>query len=194
MSSLAAPKQPFIVGFGGTTKPASSTERALAVALAAAEQLGARTQLVGGPFLASLPIYAPENQDRTPEQREIVDLVRQADGLIVATPAYHAGVSGLIKNAIDLLEDLRDDSRPYLHDRGVGIIITAYGWQGSGTTLISVRTIIHALRGWPTPLGVTLNTAEALFDKDGNCTDPRVVQSLAMLGGQVVNFAHRFAA
>ncbi len=193
MSSATVPKQPFIVGFGGTTKPGSSTERSLAVALAAAEALGARTRLIGGPFLATLPIYAPENPQRTPEQRELVELVRQADGLIVATPAYHAGVSGLIKNAIDLLEDLRGDARPYLHDRAVGIIITAFGWQGSGTTLISVRTIVHALRGWPTPLGVTLNTAEALFDAEGACTDPRAVQSLAMLGGQVVEFARRFA-
>ena len=185
---------PLIVGIGGTTKPGSSTEQALAVALAAARAIGARTHLVGGLELARLPIYAPENPDRSPEQRALVDLVRQADGLVVATPAYHGGVSGLIKNAIDLLEDLRDDSRPYLHNRAVGIIITAFGWQGSGTTLISVRTIVHALRGWPTPLGVTLNTAEKLFDGDGNCTDARAAQTLGMLGSQVMEFARRFAA
>ena len=105
-----------------------------------AEDDGARTRLIDGPFLARLPLYAPEVQERTPPQEDLVETVRQADGLIVATPAYHAGISGLLKNGIDLLEDLRDDARPYLSDRAVGCIVTAYGWQGGGTTLISVRT------------------------------------------------------
>ena len=38
---------PFIVGIGGTTRAGSSSERALALALEAAEELGARTQLIG---------------------------------------------------------------------------------------------------------------------------------------------------
>ncbi len=56
--------------------------------------------------------------------------VREADGLILATPAYHADMSGLLKNAIDLLEDLREEPRPYLDGRAVDCIVTAYGWQG----------------------------------------------------------------
>jgi FMN reductase len=165
---------------------------ALRTALAIAERSGARTRLIDGPFLARLPLYAPEVQERTALQDELVETVRQADGLIVATPAYHAGISGLLKNGIDLLEDLRDDARPYLSDRAVGCIVTAYGWQGGGTTLISVRTVIHALRGWPTPLGVTLNTAERIFDALGACTDPRSAEQIALLVSQVLGFARRF--
>ena len=43
-----------------------------------------------------------------------------SDGLIIATPSYHGGVSGMIKNALDYIEALRDDARPYLHGRAVG--------------------------------------------------------------------------
>lgn len=185
---------PRIVGIGGTTKPGSSTEKALVACLAAAERLGADIQLVPGSRLAGLPLYSPEETTRTPEQRQFVATVREADGLILATPAYHAGMSGLLKNAIDLLEDLRDQPRPYLDGRAVGCIVTAYGWQGAGTTLTSVRTIVHALRGWPTPLGVTLNTAIPLFDGAGVCTDERVRTQFEMLAAQVVGFARRFAA
>jgi len=166
---------------------------ALRAALRMAEERGARTRLIDGHFLARLPLYAPEVQERTPVQAELVETVRGADGLIVATPAYHAGISGLLKNGIDLLEDLRDDRRPYLSSRAVGCIVTAYGWQGGGTTLISVRTVIHALRGWPTPLGVTLNTAERIFDESGAFADPRVADQLALLVTQVLDFARRFA-
>lgn len=182
-----------IVGIGGTTKPRSTTELALTTALRAAEKLGARTTLIAGPALARLPIYAPEHSERSDAQHEFIEAVRSADGLLLATPAYHAGMSGLVKNAIDLLEDLRSDVRPYLHERAVGCIVTAWGWQGAGTTLTSVRTIVHALRGWPTPLGVTMNTAERLFDKRGECTDEKMCTQLSMLAEQVVRFAERFA-
>jgi FMN reductase len=184
-------RRPHIVGIGGTTKPGSSTERALAATLLAAERIGAKTTLFAGPLLAKLPLYSPEDALRSELQQQFVETVRQADGLVWATPAYHAGISGLLKNAIDLLEDLRNDTRPYLHDRAVGCIVTAHGWQGAGTTLTSVRTIVHALRGWPTPLGITLNTAERLFDEGGNCLEEKVQVQFAMLAAQVVGFANR---
>jgi FMN reductase len=76
--------------------------------------------------------------------------------VISATAAYHTGISGMVKHALDHLEDLRTDERPYLDLRAVGSIITALGLQGGGATLTSARTIIHVLRGWPTPVGVTL--------------------------------------
>jgi FMN reductase len=193
MPNSSAPR-PRIVGIGGTTKAGSSTEKALLACLAAAERLGAEVQVIPGASLACLPLYSPEETLRTPEQVRFVDTVRQADGLILATPAYHAGMSGLLKNAIDLLEDLRGDSRPYLDGRAVGCIVTAYGWQGAGTTLTSVRTIVHALRGWPTPLGVTLNTANPLFDPAGLCMDEKTQTQFEMLAAQVVSFASRFAA
>lgn len=192
MSNSPAPLR--IVGIGGTTKAGSSTEKALVACLAAAEKSGAQVEVIAGTRLAALPLYSPEETARTPEQQRFVASVRDADGLILATPAYHAGMSGLLKNAIDLLEDLRDERRPYLDGRAVGCIVTAYGWQGAGTTLTSVRTIVHALRGWPTPLGVTLNTAIPLFDDGGHCTDERVQLQFEMLAAQVVEFARRFRA
>jgi FMN reductase len=194
MCGMSTIRKPLIVGIGGTTKPNSSTEKALRMVLADAETRGVNTRLIGGPFLAKLPIFDPEHRERTPEQTELVEAVREADGIIIGTPAYHGGMSGLIKNAIDLLEDLRDDRRPYLDRRAVGVIVTAFGWQGGGATLGSVRTIVHALRGWPTPLAVTLNTAEPLFDANGKCVDAKAATQLGVLTGQVVEFAQRFVS
>lgn len=189
------PKIPLIVGIGGTTRPGSSTERALRAALAHAEQMGARTLMFGGEALAALEGYSPEQHERSDGQRAIVDAVRQADAVIFASPGYHGGVSGLVKNAIDLLEDLRADERVYLDGMAVGCIVTAAGWQGCNTTLAAMRSIVHALRGWPTPLGVTLNTAGVkLFDNDGACLDEQVSTSLRMLAQQVVGVRSSLAA
>ncbi|SFU54438.1 NADPH-dependent FMN reductase [Pseudoduganella namucuonensis] len=188
-------RAPYIVGIGGTTRPGSSTESALRVALEHARELGAHTDLFGGEALAALEGYSPEQNERSEGQRAIVEAVRRADAVIFASPGYHGGVSGLVKNAIDLLEDLRADERVYLDGMPVGCIVTAAGWQGCNTTLGAMRSIVHALRGWPTPLGVTLNTAGTrLFGADGQCLDEQVKTSLRLLAEQVVGARSTSAA
>ena len=117
-----------------------------------------------------------------------VDAVRRADSVVIATPGYHGGMSGLVKNALDHLEGLRDDPRPYLDGRAAGVIVSAAGWQAAGTALVSVRSAVHALRGWPTPFGVTVNSVEQLPGPDGRF-DERVRGALAILARQLTDFA-----
>src|SRR5262249_54895891 len=151
--------KPYVVGIGGTTRANSSTEKALKVALAAAERCGAETKLLGAQAL-DLPMYAPEKPDRTPAAKTFVAEVRRADAIILGSPGYHGGISGLVKNAIDYVEDLSRDPSPYLQGRSVGLIATGAGWQGAVVTLAALRSVVHALRGWPTPLGIPINTLE----------------------------------
>jgi FMN reductase len=185
----AVDEGPLVVGIGGTARPGSTTDRALRIALEAARESGARTLCFGGHFIAGLPVYEPQSPIRTPDTRRLLQAVRHADGILVASPGYHGGVSGVVKNALDFLEDLRDDVRPYLEGRAVGCVVTAFGWQACTTTLVSLRTIVHALRGWPTPLGATLNTATGIFDAGGSCTDPKAALQLDLVARQVVQFA-----
>jgi FMN reductase len=180
--------RPVIVGLGGTTRTGSSSERALQFALMKARELGAETELLAGPDLM-LPIYAPEITERNATARHVVAVLRRANGIIVASPGYHGSLSGLIKNALDYAEDMRDDEAPYFEGRSVGLIACAYGWQATGTTLTALRSIVHALRGWPTPLGVAINTSEGNFDKDNIAAHPAIERQLTLLAQQVVQFA-----
>jgi FMN reductase len=185
-------KAPSIVGIGGTTRPDSSSERMVRAVLAEAEGLGATSRMFGGAELAALPHFAPENAHRTLEQRDFVEAVRAASGLVIGSPGYHGGVSGLVKNAIDLLEDLRDDARVYFDGRAVGLVVVAAGWQGCGVTLQALRGIVHAMRGWPTPLGITLNTSEQQpFDAEGNLADPGLRAAVRIQAEQVMVLANR---
>jgi len=166
----------------------------LALALAAAEAKGARTELFGGEHLAKLPLFNPEVAAVSPEREALNAAVRAADGLIIASPGYHGSVSGLVKNALDSLEMLRDDPRPYFDGRAVGVIVTVDGWQAAGATLGALRAIVHALRGWNTPMGVALNAAAArdtggLFDGEGRLADRRDAWQVQAMAEQVVAFA-----
>jgi FMN reductase len=184
---------PLIVGLGGTVRPGSASELALAKALAAAEAAGARTELFGGAFLASLPIFDPRAQGAHAGRERFLAAVRSADGLIVSSPGYHGSISGLVKNALDCMEELRECERPYLDGRAVGCIVAASGGQAAGSTLAALRAIVHALRGWPTPFGATLN-AGGLFDETGAFADPRDAWQVEMVAEQVVAFARAWPA
>jgi len=191
---LGVTPRPLIVGLGGTIRPGSSTERALICALARAEALGAETKLLGGEFLGGLPIFDPRPSGSTESQRELADAIRRADGVIVASPGYHGSISGVIKNALDTLELTRNDAQPYLTAKPVGTIITADGWQAAGTTLMALRAIIHALRGWPTPFGAALNATSDLFNEAGGCRDAKDAWQLDTVAEQVMEFARMRAA
>jgi FMN reductase len=182
MSNATPDERPLIVGLGGTTRPGSSSERALAVALDAARELGARTDLIAAVDL-QLPLYAPERDERTPDAVRLVDALAAADGVIIASPGYHGGPSGLIKNALDYTEDLRDGTRTYLDGVPVGCIVCAHGWQATATTLLALRSVVHALRGWPTPFGATINSAA------GGVGDGDILAQVRLVGRQVVELA-----
>jgi FMN reductase len=183
--------KPLIIGLGGSGSKTGSTETVLRFALDAAEQAGAATLYFDGQAL-DMPMYS-YNGARAATTAALIDALRRADGVIIASPGYHGTVSGLIKNALDYVEDMAKDDRPYFEGRAVGLIAVAAGWQATGTTLATLRAITHALRGWPTPMAVTVNSAMPLFDERKTLIDPGVINQLTILAGQVVRFA-RMAA
>src|ERR1044072_5658272 len=104
---------PLIVGLGGTLRANSSNERAIRYCLASVERQGGRTRFFSGPDL-DLPMYAPHELESTPKALELVSPLRDADAVVVGSPGYHGAISGLVKNALDYIEDLREDPRVYL--------------------------------------------------------------------------------
>lgn len=177
-----------IVGLGGTTRPGSSTERALRACLDAAGAFDVETVMLNAADL-DLPMYAPERMERSKEALRLVELLRDSDGVVIASPGYHGSLSGLVKNALDYIEDMRADNPPYLDGRPIGTIACAHGWPATIHTLSALRSVAHALRGWPTPMGAGINSAEDIFDREGSIIDPRSRFQLDLVGKQVVDFA-----
>jgi FMN reductase len=181
-------RRPLIVGIGGTLRPGSSTERALRLCLRRAEEGGAATECLAGPAL-KLPLFAPGDAQRSEAAARLVEAVGNADGLVIASPGYHGSISGLVKNALDYTEDLREEGRPYLEGRAVACISSAATWESAVTTLVALRSVVHALSGWPTPIGVAINSRETTFGAEGECSDPEVMDALTLATDQVLEFA-----
>jgi FMN reductase len=185
--------RPHIVGIGGTLRPNSSSEMAMRFVLRIAEELGASTEYLAGVDLV-FPMFSPESAERTPAALRMIDALRRAQGVVLASPGYHGSISGLIKNALDYTEDMRADERMYLAGRAVGCIACAGGAQAAATTLNALRSVVHALRGWPTPMGLVINTAAPVFDAHGACLHDGTETQLRIMAQELMTFAHRCAS
>lgn len=175
-----------VLGIGGSMRSGSSTEVVVRAILSAAERPGVVTELAAGPDLV-LPPYEPGNLE-TPEAKQIVAQMRAADAIVLGSPGYHGSISGLVKNAIDYSEELREDERVYFDGLPVACVATAYGWPGAVHTLGALRDIVHALRGWPTPLGLAINGAEAGVVEGGRVVSSSLREQVGVIADQLLGF------
>lgn len=176
-----------ILAIGGSTRPDSSSERAVKAAARGAQEYGAEVRFIVSRDLM-VPIYDTETEERSELAQQLVEAYRWADGLIVASPGYHGGISGMIKNALDYIEDLREHDRVYLDGMAVGCIAVSYGWQATVSTLHQLRQVAHAVRGWPTPMGASVNAMVTKLDHDGQSEDTQAIAQLELVGQQVAEF------
>jgi FMN reductase len=158
--------------------------------LAATQQNGATTRMIGGTDLSARPHFAPDSAERSDAQREFVEAVRGAGGIVIGSPCYHGGVSGLVKNAIDLFGNLLGDWRAYFYGVAAGLIVTAAGWQACGVTFRSLRGIVHAMRDWQTPIGIAVSTLEQQpFAENGSPPHDSLQRQVSIQADQIMLLA-----
>lgn len=183
-----------VVGFGGTLREGSTSLGALRRALAASEAAGAEIETLDLRELA-LPMYEPGKPLEAYEEnvKRFVEAVRGADALLVSTAAYHGTLAGVTKNALDFVQFLARDERPYLDGRVVGLISTAGGTQAASNANTAMTHAVHALRGIVAPLMVSIPRAWQITDENGDVRDDASGNSLDRLGGLVVELGGKLS-
>ena len=177
----------YVLGLGGSLRRPSESEVALRMALRGAEEAGAETDIITADGL-ELPLYPSPKMDEHPAVVRLLAAARRADGLILASPAYHGTMSGALKNALDYFQFLAHDVPPYLDGRAIGVLSTGAGTQAAVQTVNALRDVVHALRGWPTPIGVPIHESRRSMAVDEKI-DERTATMLRAMGAQVVEFA-----
>jgi FMN reductase len=189
-----------IIGLGGSLRAGSTTTLALNVALAAAQEAGAKVCHID---LATfrLPLFdgtytldgytAPEREMIT----SLLDGVCAAQGFILASPTYHNTISGALKNALDILEIMKDDGRPRLRGKVVGIIAVQGGISGTGNNALTTMLLAaRAMGAWVAPTMVSVPGSREAFDESGHPLNPGINMRLRALGAEVARASAMFAA
>ncbi|TYR62721.1 NADPH-dependent FMN reductase [Streptomyces parvus] len=178
---------PEIVLLSGSLGEESKTNR---IASWCALQCGPRasTTLFTGADL-EFPFYRPHASDTAHAARRFLAALERADGVVIVSPTYHGTTSGLLKNALDYVNELAQAPQPYLDGRALGCVSVGLGEQGAASTLQTLRTVGHALRGWPTPMGVALSNSRTSMDEHGAPFDEHARAQLKVMLQQVLTLA-----
>jgi FMN reductase len=174
-----------VVGICGSLRPGSYTRLALEIALQGARELGARTQLIDLRDYQLIFCDGKEDETRYPEdvfrlRRE----VGQAGGIILATPEYHGSISGVLKNALDLM------GFDEFEGKMIGLVGVSGGALGAVHALNSLRTVGRVLHAWVIPEEAAIAEAWKVFDESGALKNPKLEKRLKDVGRAVARFAY----
>lgn len=153
-----------IVGIGGSLRPDSYSQKALAIATQRIETLGATVEILDLRTMTLPFCDGGDDYAAYPDVAKLRQAVKQADGLILATPEYHGSVSGVLKNALDLM------SFDELSDKVTGLI-SVLGGQSNSNALNDLRVILRWVHGWVIPEQIAVGQAWKAFDANGNLVD-----------------------
>ena len=158
-----------IVGILGSLRADSYSALALQQAIERVRALGAEAEILD---LREMTLPFCDGGSEYPDYRDVEvlrDKVKAADGLILATPEYHGSVSGVLKNALDLM------SFEHLSGKVAGII-SVLGGQTNSNALNDLRIIVRWVHGWVIPEQIAVGQAWQAFDPEGKLKDDKLSQ------------------
>ena len=158
-----------IVGINGSLRPGSYSAMALEVAISRVGALGIETEIIDLRKL-SLPFCnGGDDYSDYPDVAKMQQTVKSAAGLILATPEYHGSVSGVMKNALDLM------SFEELSGKVAGLI-SVLGGQSNSNALNDLRIILRWVHAWVIPEQISLGQAWKVFNEEGEILDEKLSQ------------------
>lgn len=164
-----------VVGVGGSVREGSYTYKLLASILEQIHQSKkVSTELVD---LRQLHLPFCDGSAQYPSYPDVEVLrekVYSANGILLATPEYHGGVSGALKNALDLLDE------PNLKGKVIGLI-SVVGGEHSNNAINALRIICRQLHCWVLPEQIVIPHAANNINNLGQLKDPHLNKRLTSM-------------
>jgi len=174
--------QKLIVGISGTNRPDNYTARALQVTLDEIKKADpdARVELVDGRQLAlGFPGTAA-----TEDAHRLQALLREAAGVVMATPEYHGTFSAFTKL---IIENLGHPSA--LRNKPVALLGVAAGRIGAIKSVEHLRSVLAHVGALVIPGSISVAGIQTAFDKNtGAITDAHTEEALRGLARLLVTF------
>jgi FMN reductase len=158
-----------VVAIAGSLRPDSYSQQALEIAAQRVRALGAEVEIID---LRSLNLPFCDGGDDYPDYPDVARLsqaVKEADAVILATPEYHGSVSGVLKNALDLMGFEEFTGK-------VAGLISVLGGQSNSNALNDLRIILRWIHAWVIPEQVAIGQAWKAFGEDGKLVEENLSQ------------------
>ena len=172
-----------LVGICGSLIPGGATQRVVSLVLSGASDYGVTTKLIDLRDFELVFCGQVREKDYPPDVFRLRREVSEAQGIILGTPEYYGSLSGVLKNALDLMGPEQFEGKV------VGLVGVAGGHMGAINSLNTLRTIGRNLHSWVVPQEVSVADAGKMFDRDGKVKDPALEQRLKDLGHVVARLS-----
>jgi FMN reductase len=158
-----------VVAISGSLRPGSHSFQALTEAVDRIRALGAEVEVfdlreLNLPFCNGGKAY-PD----FPDVQRLKAAVAGADAIVLATPEYHGSLSGVMKNALDLLGFDEFTGK-------VTGVISVLGGQANSNALNDLRTILRWVHAWVIPEQIAVGEAWKAFSPEGKVLDAKLAQ------------------
>lgn len=131
-----------------------------------------------------MPLYSPDSEVVPPEADLLITAVKQADGLILATPEYHGSLSGSLKKALDYLDNSHVAGKPVLP-------VSSAGGPLGISSLTHLQGIIRNLHGILCPEWVSIGDGQPVFDRDGVPQNMEIIQRIDQAVEQFIGLVRK---
>jgi chromate reductase len=179
-----------ILGMSGSLRKASYNSATLRVAQASAPE-GVAIDIFD---LTPIPIYNADVQATgfPTVVQEFGEKIRAADALIMVTPEYNYGMSGVLKNAIDWASRL--PNQPF-NGKPLGIMGATMGLWGTARAQYDIRRSCVFLNVFPiNKPEVLIAQAQTKFNDKGELTDEATKKVIKEHIEALAAFARKLAA
>jgi len=180
---------PRILAFAGSTRTASYNKQLVRVAVEGARKAGAEVTLIDLRDLP-LPLFDEdlEQQGGLPENaKRFKQLLKDHQGLLIASPEYNSSISAVLKNAIDWASRAEPGEKPLqcFDGKVCGLMAASPGSLGGLRGLVTVRSILGNIRVLVLPDQIAVPAAHQAFDESGALVDAKRAAAVEALGGKV---------
>ena len=169
-----------VVAICGSLRDDSYTRKSLRIALQAAADAGASTELLDLRDW-ELPVYDADEDDAG-DGDAFRERVRAADSVLLGTPVYHGSFATPLKNALDYC------GFDEFEDTTIGLLAVA-GGRFPITALEHLRTVGRALDAWVIPHQVAVPRAGSAYEGDA-LVDEELREMIEVLGREAVQYAN----
>ena len=173
-----------IVGISGSLRQVSSSHLALEHVMTLLTRMGCHTHIVDLRQTRLPFCNGDKNELETcPEVAQLRSAVSKAHAVVLSTPEYHGSLSGVLKNALDLLD------RKHLEGKVAGAI-SVLGGPANSNALNDLSRIMRWCHAWVIPEQIAIGHASAVF-VDGQIRDVDLRHRFEEFAGSLARSAVR---
>jgi len=169
-----------IVTLLGTSRPGNYTQHALTLVESELTAQGATFRRFD-PAGKTLPF--PGDEGKFPDAERLGEMVRQADGIVIATPEYHGSFPAMMKL---ILENMGFPSG--LAGKPVALLGVAAGRIGAIKSLEQLRSVCAHTGAIVLPSPISIAGVNKMFDETGACTDKGTEGAVRSVAQTMVNY------